>query len=144
METVSILTLIGIVIIAVFVIRAWEDAIARRSKIDQIHQMLTTQLAGLQTQQILLHKIYQSINELFEKVSDLEFGSAMTKGQMMMYKTTDGKYTAGSLEELFDKLKKDGAEQKYLSPEEMDNLRNLFSSELDEDDEDDPQDKPPF
>jgi hypothetical protein len=50
-----------------------------------------------------------------------------------MYKTTDGKYTARSLEELIYKIKQDDAEDLYFSKDELDNLKKMFEESLDED-----------
>ena len=55
-----------------------------------------------------------------------------------VFKTSDGKFVAGSVEELMDKIKNADVKGEYFSEDEIDKLRNLFEeNDEDEDDADD-------
>jgi hypothetical protein len=56
----------------------------------------------------------------------------------VLYKTTDGKYSAHTVDELIEKIKKDGAGDDYFDEEELDKLKRLFDTEDDDSDNEEP------
>lgn len=54
-----------------------------------------------------------------------------------IYRTMDGKYSAKSLDELINKIKKSGDDSEYFSDDEIDKLKNLFEQDDDSFDEED-------
>lgn len=141
MTTVT-LVMILIALINVFVlfinISLFKDLITIKLLITQMHTGLGMVANKLQTQENYLHKLgnaFSEFTELMDGVAE-KLSMAFNPKTGMMYKTMDGKYAASSLEELLDKISKDGEESNYLSKDEIDNLRRLFEED-DEDDDDD-------
>ena len=91
--------------------------------------------------------IMEVLVDRFEMTSD---GRGLNSKLGMMYRTLDGKYAAESLEDLINKIKKDGTEDNYLSTDELDNLRKMFETtdnpfdDTDFDDVDDDGDEDEF
>jgi hypothetical protein len=56
----------------------------------------------------------------------------------VLYKTADGKYTGRSVDELINKIKKDGNSDEYFTDDELDKLKKMFDPDDDtnEDEED--------
>lgn len=106
-------------------------------QIQQMHVGLSTTLSKLFTIEQLLAKIGNGFTEfigLAENMMDSGTGSS----NKVVYKTTDGKYTARTVDELIEKIKKDGNSDEYFSDEELDKLKKMFDPEDDtnEDEED--------
>lgn len=128
-----------------------KDSVAQKLLVTQMHTALGTLSGRLAEQSAYLQKVGNAMTE-FTNVMDnaVENMSRMPMGpggQMgMLYRTLDGKYSAQSLEDLIDKIKKDGAEENYLSEDEINGLRKLFEDKLfeDNDEEDFNPDKGKF
>jgi hypothetical protein len=58
-----------------------------------------------------------------------------------IYKTTDGRYSAKTLDELINKIKNDGEETEYFSDTDINKLKSLFEQDDDDEDSDEPEDK---
>jgi hypothetical protein len=54
-----------------------------------------------------------------------------------IYRTSDGKFSAKSLDELINKIRQNGDETEYFSDDELNKLKNLFEQDDDSFDEDD-------
>lgn len=89
---------------------------------------------------VMLVKIGNAFNEL-----TLMLGTLVDKFSMMddrsqsgsLYRTMDGKYMGTSLEDLIKKIQADGAEQSYLSQDEIEGLKRLFE-DMDDNEDDNP------
>jgi hypothetical protein len=77
------------------------------------------------------------INTTGDMIDKLSMMSMFPMGKV--YKTSDGKFTASSIEDLMDKVKNSKKDADYFSDDELDNLKKLFevNEEDDDDDEDD-------
>lgn len=69
------------------------------------------------------------LDKLNREDSRIEFGQ--------VYRTVDGKYSARSLEELLDKIKGEDDEEKYISEDEIEKLKELFEDDDNLSDEED-------
>ena len=115
--------------------------------IEQIHAGLSSTLArvvGISSGMASLSNAFETFIETTHEMLDhFQMGGPMSahRGMMntsvdTMYRTMDGAYTAGTLEDLINKIKDAGEEGKYLKDmnSEFDDLRSMFEEE--EEDED--------
>jgi hypothetical protein len=110
----------------------------------QLHQAMAGLAARAQQQEIIMHKLAASFNEftnligtVVDRLEDFPLmGMPPMKGGML-YRTLDGKYAAPSLEDLINKIKKDGTETNYLSEEEIEQLRRMFNEDEEDNSDDD-------
>lgn len=106
-----------------------------RNQVQQIYQAMSTVLMKLFTLEQLTSKMANSFTD-FIKLTEEAFDNAQGPKGMMLYKTTDGKYSAQTVEELIEKIKKDGNGDEYFNDEELDKLKRLFDNEDDDDSDD--------
>jgi len=105
-----------------------------KAQTQQIHAGLTATLSKVFVMEQLLTKISNSFSEfirLTENVVDTVNGS----NSKVMYKTTDGKYTARTVDELIEKIKRDGNTDEYFTDDELDKLKKMFDPDDDFNDE---------
>ena len=141
-----ILTVISIVnfILLFLMLSVYKENNVQQLLINQMHVAMGNIVGKLHVQEIYIQKLGSTLSE-FTNLMDSVIDRLDTPLSQLfngkggaLYKTIDGKYTAGSLEDLVDKLKGDGVEDKYLSDDELTELRNMF--EIPEDDSDDDAD----
>ncbi len=138
-----------------FVFSLFKDNSALKLLITQMHAGLGNLSTRILNQDAYLQKVGASFAEfttimedLVERMDSPEHMMGPNPKLGMMYRTLDGKYAAGSLEDLINKIKKDGTQESYLSPEELSDLRKMFDgedasplddeeTEFDDEDEDD-------
>lgn len=142
--TETVLLLVGILNLILLIINLsmFKDLTSIKILIGQIHAGLGQVGAKLQSQEVYMQKLGSSFTEFTNIIEDaldkLDFPWNMMQGKpSAMFKTIDGKYTATTLEDLIEKIKKDGVESNYLSQDELNNLRRLFDTDDDEDEDDD-------
>lgn len=104
-------------------------------QVQQIHVGLSTTLSKIFSIEQILSKIGNSFTEFIQLTENMVdgVGGPMNK---VLYKTTDGKYAARTIDELIEKIKKDGNGDEYFSDEELDKLKKMFDPEDDFDEED--------
>lgn len=105
--------------------------IQMRTQIQQIHSAMSTTLNKLLFMEQMLSKLGHSFAEFIKITDNVMFPSH----NQMLFKTSDGKYAAKSLDELIDKIKNDGSQEEYFNEDEIDKLKKMF--ETDDDDEQD-------
>lgn len=142
-----------------FVFTLFKDNSALKLLVTQMHIGLGNLTTRILNQEAYLQKVGNSFAEftniMEELVDRFEMGSEIrgpNSKMGMMYRTLDGKYAAGSLEDLISKIKKDGTEDNYLSTDELDHLRKMFETtdspfdytDIDDVDEDDGEDEDEF
>jgi hypothetical protein len=90
-------------------------------------------------QEQILSKVALTLEEFVETAGQLldQFNMEGSGKVGQLYRTMDGKYSANTLEELVDKIKKNDDEGKYFQEEDMDKLRQLFEEDDDDDGEED-------
>lgn len=103
----------------------------------QVHTGLSSVLVKLHSLEQFSQKLGNSFNEFIQVVEGMmeKMDEAMQMKRGQIYKTMDGKYTAGSIEELIEKIRNNNEEEDYFSEEEMEKLRNLFETDDDEEEE---------
>jgi len=126
---VNFIVLIGLVLLI-------RDIVSIKLLSTQVHNALGNVVGRMQQQDIYLNKLgnaFSQFTSLIEGVVDkINDQDMMGPRQGMLYRTIDGKYAASSLEDLVNKIKTDGAEDNYLSKDEIDDLRRLFEDDDDE------------
>jgi hypothetical protein len=103
-----------------------------KNQIQHIYQAMSTVLMKLFTLEQLTSKIGNSFAD-FIKLTEDAFDFSKDPKNVTLYKTTDGKYSAKTIDELIDKIKKDGSGEEYFNDEELDKLKRLFDNEDDDD-----------
>lgn len=121
----------------------YKDIISMKLLTQQLHQAMAGLSARAHQQEIVIHKLASSFNEftnlvgsVVDRLDDfplMGMNPNMMRGGMV-YRTLDGKYAGSSLEDLINKIKKDGVEDNYLSEEEIEKLRQMFNDEDEDDD----------
>lgn len=103
-------------------------------QVQQMHVGLSTTLSKLFTIEQILAKIGNGFTEFIHLTENMmdQVNGPMNK---VLYKTTDGKFTARTIDELIDKIKKDGNSEEYFSDDELDKLKKMFDSDDDFDEE---------
>jgi hypothetical protein len=135
MTAIMVLIVVGIInIILLFMILSiYKDVSNFNILLTQVHAATGALSQKIQSQEIFLNRLGSAFSDLtnsLESMSDkiqfvLEAGPRMGS----MYRTIDGKYTATTLEDLINKIKEDNVEEKYLSQDELDSIRDLFEKE---------------
>jgi hypothetical protein len=103
-----------------------------RNQVQQIYQSMSTVLMKLFALEHTTVKLASGFTD-FIKLTEEAFDGQSPKGSVL-YKTTDGKYSAHTVDELIEKIKKDGAGDDYFDEEELDKLKRLFDNEDDDSD----------
>lgn len=118
-----------------FVFTLFKDNSALKLLVTQMHVGLGNLTGRIVNQESYLQKVGTTFSEftgimeeLVDKFDNSPFMFNPNSKMGMMYRTLDGKYAAGSLEELINKIKRDGTETEYLSTEEIEDLRKMFET----------------
>jgi hypothetical protein len=117
---------------------SFKEGLVLKSSIKELQIGLMTTLNKVHGLEHLTNKIGSSFTEFINITNNLvDKMSGMSNGSRHghLYKTTDGKYSATSIDELINKIKNANEESQYFSDEELDKLRNMFSNEDDDDDD---------
>lgn len=136
-ETVLVASSVINIILLVLVFVMYANFLSAKIQIQQMHNGLATTLNKLFHLEQVISKMAVGFTEFIKMTEDVV--DRMDDGRIgQVYRTTDGKYSAKSLDELINKIKDDGNETDYFSDDEMKNLRSLFEEdEEDLDNEDD-------
>lgn len=127
-----------------FVFTLFKDNSALKLLVTQMHVGLGNLTGRIINQESYLQKVGTTFSEftgimeeLVDKFDNSPFTFNPNSKMGMMYRTLDGKYAAASLEDLINKIKRDGNETEYLSTEELDDLRKMFETSDDPFNDDD-------
>jgi len=113
----------------------------------QLHTGMSSMLGRILSLEATTTKIGNSFTDFINTTGDMLDKVMMMNSSYKMnplYKTTDGKFTASSIDELVDKIKQSGTEKEYFNDDELDKLKKLFEDADDYLDEDDESDEEPF
>ena len=134
-ETVLVGVAIINVLLLFLVFSIYVSMMGLKFNISQIHSGISTAIIKLTAIEQFSQRLGTSFTEFINVVEGMmeRLDNVMHIKNGQVYKTVDGKYTAGSIEELIEKIKRNNEEDDHFSEEEMDKLRNLF--ETDDDDE---------
>lgn len=129
------------ILLLVFVIIMYMTIFEMRLYIRQLHTGVSNLLSRVLTIETVMNKIGMGLTELTNFSGNIiEMITAGKTGKI--FKTTDGKYVASSLEELLNKVQQDNAESDYFSEDDLEKLRSMF--EQDDSDEEDEDESTPF
>lgn len=137
-ETVFIVSTVLNVIGLFIMFSIYRDTNITKVLIGQMHGALGNIGAKIHAQESYLQKLgnaFSDFTNLMENVAE-KIEMVISTRQGSMYRTIDGKYAATSLQDLIEKIKKDGMEGEYLSEEELEGLRRLFEDDADRFDDD--------
>lgn len=151
MNGVVLSILIGSIAINLFVLiivcLMFTSNIKNTLYISQLHTGMTTILGRVLSVEATTVKIANSFTEFINSTGDMMDKLMMINSPNRMnsiYKTTDGKFTASSLDELIGKIKKSGSETDYFNDEELDKLKKMFEESDDYLDEEEDSDDETF
>lgn len=141
--TITELVLVVSCVINIFTLilafSVFKEGLALKSSIKELQIGLMTTLNKVHGLEHLSNKIGTSLSEFINLTGnavehiEMMLGGTRTK---QLYKTSDGKYTATSIEELINKIKDSNEDSKYFSEDELNKLRNMFEDEDDDEDDD--------
>lgn len=142
--TITELVLVVSCVINVFVLilafSLYKETLGIKSSIKELHVGLITTLNKVHGLEHLSNKIGSSFAEFINLTGNVVEHIEMMIGGVrskQIYKTSDGKYTATSIEELINKIKDSNEDSKYFSDDELKQLRNMFDDTDDDEDDDD-------
>jgi len=137
-EAVVVISAVLNILLIVLVFLMYTSLISIKMQINQMHIGMSTMLSKLLMLENITSRIATGFTEFIDATGDmLDKIDFMVNGPSpRVYKTSDGKFVAGSVEELMNKIKGSDAAGEYFSEDEINKLRNLFE-ENDEDDDDD-------
>ena len=133
----AVLTVVNVISLGLIFIM-YHNIISMKLHITQAHTGLATVLAKVMGVEMALTRVSNGFTELVNTTGELLDRVDGPTGPL--YKTTDGKYIATSIDELINKMKGDKKDSEYFSDDEVDKLRKLFEPDED-DDSDEPEDK---
>jgi ATP-dependent Zn protease len=111
-----------------------------KTLIEQMHVGLGGIVSKIMFIEQTTSKMAQGFTEFIQMTEGMVDQIDDTRKFGQIYKTSDGKYSAKTLDELIDKIKNSGEESEYFSDDEISKLKNLFEQDEDdnfEEDEDD-------
>lgn len=146
MDIATIVTILSGVInifLLVLLFLTYTNLISIKIYINQLHTGMASMLGKLLSVEQMVNKLGMSFTEFINTTGDMidKFALMQTSGHSgSVYKTTDGKFTAASIDDLLNKIKKAGSESDYFSDDELNKLKKMFDSDddyLDDEDDDD-------
>lgn len=119
-----------------------------KNTVNQLREGVGTTLMRMMNLESLLSKIGGTLTEFINTTGDLIDKISvvgMIGGSTKIYKTSDGKFTASSIEDLMNQVRGSKKDSEYFSDDEIERLKNMFNVDdddmEDDDDEDDYLDK---
>ena len=105
----------------------------------QMHVGLGSVLGKVLSLEQITAKMANGMTEFIDVTGNLiERMDGVMSQNRPAYRTSDGRYTANTLEELIEKIKEDNADAQYFTEDDITKLRRMF--EEDDDDDDDEED----
>lgn len=138
MNAMSLLNIFLGIINLLFLLKIYPDVLTTKINMQHFQAALGAVISKLNSIEGFNIKLGSSFSEFINMTGDMvDKIDDMLKptGGIPMYRTMDGKFSARSLDELLNKIKKANKESDYLSDEELNKLKELFNSE--ENDSDD-------
>jgi hypothetical protein len=134
-EAVVVISAVLNILLIVLVFLMYTSLISIKMQINQMHVGMSTMLSKVLMLENITSRIATGFTEFIDATGDMldKIDFMINRPPPRMYKTSDGKFIAGSVEELMDKIKDLDSAGDYFSDDEINKLRNLFE-ENDEDD----------
>jgi len=138
-EAVVVISAVLNILLIVLVFLMYTSLISMKMQINQMHIGMSTMLSKLLMLENITARIGTGFTEFIDATGDmLEKIEFMINGpSRRVYKTSDGKFVAGSVDELMNKIKGSDSAGEYFSEDEINKLRNLFEENDEDEDEDD-------
>lgn len=141
-----VLIVIGVlnILFMTFMMSLIKDVVSIKLLITQLHTATSSLASRSINQELAVNKLGQGFSEfvnlattMIDKIETMVVGGG-TIGGGRIYRTTDGRFTATSLDDLMNKIKNAGKEEDYtpLTQDDMDKLKNLFEQSDEDEDED--------
>lgn len=139
-ETVFVVSSVLNFITIFLVFTTFTNIIKIKTLIEQMHVGVAGVLGRVVSVEQLTAKLSQGFTEFIQMTEGMVDQIEDTRRFGQIYRTSDGKYSAKTLDELINKIKNNGDEGEYFSDDELNKLKNLFEQDaddtFDEDDED--------
>lgn len=137
-ETVFIVSTVFNVLCIFLIFVVFANMIKIKTLIEQMHMGLGGVVGKVVAIEQTTNKMAQSFTEFIKMAEAVVDRMDDDEKISSIYKTSDGKFSARTLDELINKIRSSGEESEYFSSDELDKLKNLFSEDEDLfDDEDD-------
>jgi hypothetical protein len=137
-ETVFVVSTVFNVLCMVLIFVVFANMIKIKTLIEQMHMGLGGVVGKVVAIEQTTNKMAQSFTEFIKMAEAVVDRMDDDERISSIYKTSDGKFSARTLDELINKIRSSGEESEYFSSDELDKLKNLFSEDEDLfDDEDD-------
>jgi|NOAtaT_7_FD_contig_41_202457_length_1584_multi_2_in_0_out_0_2 hypothetical protein len=137
-ETVFVVSTVFNVLCMFLVFVVFANMIKIKTLIEQMHMGLGGVVGKVVAIEQTTNKMAQSFTEFIKMAEAVVDRMDDDERISSIYKTSDGKFSARTLDELINKIRSSGEESEYFSSDELDKLKNLFSEDEDLfDDEDD-------
>lgn len=137
---VALLAVSGfLLLICVFcLIILMRDSASNKIYNQQIITTTTNVVSNQMAQMALTNRLGSAVTEFISTASTmLDHIGLVDHSGKEVFRTKDGKYEAESLDELIEKIKADGVEDKYLSGEDIDDLRKMFENDPEDEENED-------
>lgn len=135
-ETVLVVSAVINVIQLLLVFVLFINSMSVKLQVQQMHAGLGNALSKLFGLEQITNKMATGFADFIKITEDLvDRVDEPRIGQV--YRTSDGKYSARTLDELIGKIKNDKNETEYFSDDELNNLRRLFEEDDDDFDDED-------
>ena len=142
-EAVFIVSAVLNLLSFILVFLMYTHVVTIKNTVNQLKEGVGTTISRLLGIEHMLSKLGNSFTEFINSTGDMiDKLSMMSMLQPMgkIYKTSDGKFTATSIDDLMDKVKNSKKETEYFSDDELNNLKKLFDVDDDDEDDDDEDD----
>jgi hypothetical protein len=137
-ETVFVVSTVFNVLCMFLIFVVFANMIKIKTLIEQMHMGLGGVVGKVVAIEQTTNKMAQSFTEFIKMAEAVVDRMDDDERISSIYKTSDGKFSARTLDELINKIRSSGEESEYFSSDELDKLKNLFSEDEDLfDDEDD-------
>lgn len=149
MEIIFVVILVLLLFISILnlglLFRIYNDSVSTKHTVSQLHAGMVASISKLGALETMNIKLGSSFNEFINMTGDMvdkiDDMMRFPSGMHQMFRTMDGKFSARTIDELIEKIKKANKESDYLSDDELKKLKDLFDNSNDEDDDDPEEDK---
>lgn len=138
-ETVFVVSSVLNFIAMFLVFVTFANIIKIKTLIEQLHAGVGNMIGKVVSIEQLVGKLSHGFTEFIEMTEGMVDQIDDTRKFSQIYRTSDGKYSAKTLDELINKIKNSGDESEYFSDDEISRLKKLFEQDDDDtfDDEED-------
>jgi hypothetical protein len=140
---VTVLSGVINIFLLILLFLTYTNLISIKIYITQLHTGMASILGKLLSVEQMVNKLGVNFTDFINTTGDMIDKFAIMQSSQhnsSVYKTTDGKFTAASIDDLINKIKKAGSESDYFSDDELNKLKKMFDLDDDYLDDDDDED----